>query len=173
MLEYPTIAFVAAKGDGKTLTMTVLADKYAKAGMNIYANYHLFGIPYQHIEFNDIVDYPEYFSNGVIFIDEAHVGTDAYAFFSKRVKEITKFTTQTRKRHLIFIYSTQVLTQVAKRLRDLTDYIVYCQELNVKGIIAISIHDRDPDDSFIQSKIVDGRAYFDKYDTDEIIELEE
>ena len=171
MNEYPIIAFVAKMGSGKTLTMTVLASEYEAAGMKIYANYNLYGIPYEHIEFNDIVDYPEYIHDGVIFIDEAHIGTDAYAFFSKRVKEITKFTTQIRKRHLIFIYSTQVFTQVAKRLRDLTDYIIYTQEMKVKGIIVLSIHDRDPDDSYIQSRIVDGRAYFGAYDTDEIIEL--
>jgi len=171
MNEYPIIGIVAARGSGKTLTMTVLASAYASAGMNVYANYNLYGIPYEHIEFNDIVDYPEYIHDGVIFIDEAHIGTDAYAFFSKRVKGITKFSTQTRKRHLIFIYSTQVFTQVAKRLRDLTDYIIYCQEMRVKGIIALSIHDRNPDDSFIHSRILDGRSFFENYDTDEIIEL--
>ena len=171
MQEYPIIGFVADKGAGKTLTMTMLAKQYELAGMTIFANFNLYGIEYEHIEFSDIVDFPEYLHDGVIFIDEAHIGTDAYAFFSKRVKEITKFATQTRKRRLIFIYSTQVFTQVALRLRNLTNYIIYCQETTTKGIILLDIHDRNPDDSFIQSKIFDGRPYFDMYDTNEIIEL--
>lgn len=172
MTKYPRIAIVGDTGTGKTLTMTMLAKEYQKAGLKIFSNFTLYGIEYEEIEFNDIVDFPEYLHDGVILIDEAHIGTDAYAFFTARVKEITKFATQTRKRRLIFIYTTQVLTQVAKRLRDLTTYIIYCQETITAGIIYLEIHDRNPDDSFIQGKVFDGRSYFDNYDTDEIIELE-
>lgn len=173
MSQYPRIAIIGDTGGGKTLTMVGMAKKYYDAGMTVFSNFTLIGIPYQHIEFKDIVEYPEYLHDAVILIDEAHIGTDAYAFFSKDVKAITKFATQTRKRRLIFIYSTQVLTQVAKRLRSITTYIVYAQELKgLKGVISLDFHNRNPDNSYIKSRIFDGRPYFGMYDTDEIIEID-
>ena len=125
--EFPRVAIIGDTGEGKTLTMTALGKMYQEQGYTIFANYKLIDTEYTHIEFSDIVDFPEYLHDGVILLDEVHIGTDAYNFFSNKVKEITKFATQTRKRKLIFIYATQVFTQTAKRLRDLTTYIVYCK----------------------------------------------
>lgn len=169
-MDFPRIAIIGDTGGGKTLTATVFADMYQKAGMKVFANYHLYGIPYEHIDFKDILDFPEYLEDGVIILDEAHIGADAYDFFKKDVRTITKFITQIRKRRLIFIFTTQSFRQVAVRLRDLTNYLIYCQETDTAGVIYLQIHDRDPDDSFIKDKILDGRSYFDNYDTNEIIE---
>lgn len=171
-MDFPRIAIIGDTGGGKTLTATVLAHMYKAAGMNVYANYSLFDIDYTHIAFKDILDFPEYLHDGIIILDEAHIGLDAYDFFKKDVRTITKFITQIRKRRLIFVYTTQSFDTVAVRLRNLTNYLWYCQETDTAGVIYIQIHDRDPDDSFIRDKILDGRSYFDKYDTNEIIENE-
>lgn len=170
MTEYPIIGIVGDRGGGKTLTAVNIVDEYQKAGLKVFSNFELIGIPYEHIEFNDIVDFPEYLHDGVIIIDEAHIGTDAYDFFSKRVREITKFATQIRKRRLIFLYTTQVFTQVAKRLRQQTDYIMYCNELHVKGLIRVELYSNRTQE-YINGKTVDLSAYFGKYDTNELIML--
>ena len=170
--EYPRIALIGDTGGGKTLTLTALGKMYAALGLTIFANYTLKDTDYQHIEFNDIVDFPEYLHDGVVLIDEAHIGTDAYAFFTKRVKEITKFATQTRKRRLVFIYATQVFTQTAKRLRDLTTYIIYCNTTEYPEVFELNIHNREVENQgYIKTLYLHGEPFYKYYDTNEIIEL--
>ena len=170
--EYPIIALIGDRGGGKTVTMTALGKMLKEQGLTIFANYTLHDTDYQHIEFNDIVDFPEYLHDGVILIDEAHIGTDAYAFFAKRVKEITKFATQTRKRKLIFIFATQVFTQTAKRLRNLTNYIVYCKTTDFQNIFELRLHNREVENQgYIKTLYLHGEPFYKYYDTDEIIEL--
>jgi len=170
--EYPIIALIGDRGGGKTVTLTALGKMLQARGLTIFANFTLYDTDYQHIEFNDIVDFPEYLHDGVILIDEAHIGTDAYAFFTKRVKEITKFATQTRKRKLIFIFATQVFTQTAKRLRDLTNYIIYCQTTDFSDIFELRVHDRGTENQgYIKTLYLHGEPFYKYYDTDEIIEL--
>ena len=172
--QYPIIALIGDKGGGKTLTMTALGKMFQSQGMTIFANYTLHDTEYEHIEFSDIVEFPEFLHDGVILIDEAHIGTDAYAFFTKRVKEITKFATQTRKRKLIFIYTTQIFTQTAKRLRALTNYIVYCNPADYPDLFELRIHNREGDnDGYIKTLYLDGEPFYPFYDTNEIIELKE
>jgi len=170
--NYPIVAIIGDRGAGKTLTMRALAENYKKEGLNIYANFTMSDIDYTRIEFDDIVDFPEYLENGVIFLDEGHIGMDAYNFFSRKVKDSTKFMTQTRKRKLTIYFSTQIFSQVARRLRLLTNYIMECRETDTAGLIYISIFDRMKvvhNDGFIRELYLDGRPFFDKYDTDEII----
>jgi hypothetical protein len=169
--EYPRIAIIGDTGAGKTLSMLKIALQYQQDGMTIFSNFKLIGVDYTPITFDDIIDFPEYLHDGVILLDEGHIGVDAYNFFSKKVKDITKFTTQTRKRKLIMIYTTQVFTQVAKRLRDLTNYIIECKETVTKGVIYARIFDRSKinNGGYLKAFYIDGRPLFDKYDTDEII----
>ena len=171
--EYPRICIIGDTGGGKTLSMTALGKMYAAQGYKIFANYTLHDTKYEHIEFNDLVDFPEYLHDAVILLDEAHIGTDAYAFFHTRVKEITKFATQTRKRRLIFIYSTQVFTQLAKRLRDLTTYIIYCNLTDMPDIFELKMHNREVENQgYIKTLYLHGEQFYKYYDTNEIIELE-
>lgn len=171
--EYPRVAIIGDTGGGKTVSLTAFGLMFAQLnGLKIFANYTLHGVDYEYIDFNDIVDFPEYLHDAVILIDEAHIGTDAYAFFTTRVKEITKFATQTRKRRLIFMYSTQVFTQTAKRLRDLTTYIIYCKTTEIKDVFELSIHDRSIENQgYIKTLFLHGEPFFKYYDTNEIIEL--
>ena len=171
--RYPIVALIGDRGGGKTVTMTALAIMYAKEnGLKIFSNYTLYHVEYEHITFNDIVEYPEYLHDAIILIDEAHIGTDAYAFFTDRVKDITKFATQTRKRKLIFIYTTQIFIQVARRLRDLTDNIVYCETTAIKDVFKLTITDRSiENDGYIKTLFLHGEPFYKYYDTDEIIEL--
>lgn len=170
--EYPIVALIGDRGGGKTVTMTAIGKMLKEQGFTIFANYTLIDTDYQHIEFNDIVNYPEYLHDGVILIDEAHIGTDAYAFFTNRVKEITKFATQTRKRKLIFIFATQVFAQTAKRLRNLTNYIVYCNTTEFADIFELKVHNREVENQgYIKTLYLHGAPFYKYYDTNEIIEL--
>lgn len=168
---YPIVCVLGDRGSGKTLTMTVLGDEYEKEGLSIFANYTLKGIPYKHIEFKDIVKFPPWLKNGVILLDEGHIGMDAYNFFSRQVKDITTFITQTRKRKLIILYSTQNFTSVAKRLRVMTNYILQCNKTDVLGITRLDVFDRSKhnDKGFLKTIYIDGRENFKNYDTNEII----
>ena len=169
--EYPRVALIGDTGDGKTLSMTAIALMYQAQGLKIFANYTLKGVKYEHIDFEDIIDFPEYLHDAVICLDEAHIGVDAYAFFNKRVKDITKFATQTRKRRLIFMYTTQVFTQAAKRLRDLTTYLIYCKPTEIEDVFELKIFDRSAENSYIKTIYLYGKPVYPFYDTNEIITL--
>lgn len=168
MTEFPIIAVIGDRGSGKTLTTVNIADEYQKAGIKVFSNFTLVGIPYKHIKFSDIVEFPEYLHDAVILLDEAHIGIDAYDFFKGTVRGITEFSTQIRKRRLVIIYTTQVFTTVAKRLRQQTDYLLYCNELNVKGLIHTQMWDNKTKE-FLHEKVSDLRRYFESYDTNELI----
>lgn len=169
--EFPRVALVGDTGDGKTLSMTAIALMYKSKGLKIFANYELKGVDYEHIDFEDLVDFPEHLHDAVICIDEAHIGVDAYAFWSKRVKDITKFATQTRKRRLIFLYTTQVFTQAAKRLRDLTTYIIYCKPTDVEDVFKLEVYDRSFENDYIKTIYLYGKPIYPFYNTNEIISL--
>ena len=165
VVEYPIVALLGDRGDGKTLSLTTLAKIYSNAGANVYANFDLYDIEYTHIDFTDLIDYPEYLHDGVILLDEAHIGADAYAAFESSVQSITKFATQTRKRRLTIFYSTQVLTQTVKRLRQLTNYIYECQGSDINGVIIIDVYEKY-EYRYVKTIVLDGRKSF---ETNEII----
>lgn len=175
VIEYPIVAWLGDRGDGKTLSIVAIAYIYSEMGYNIYANFTLKGIDFTRITFQDLADFPEYLKDGLVLLDEGHIGADAYQVFNSRVQNITKFATQTRKRRLTVFFTTQVLTQVARRLRNMTNYICECNKTNIKGVVKVNIYDKNKigNGGFIKSITIDGRQFYDFYDTNEIIELEE
>jgi hypothetical protein len=176
MVDYinpPIICVLGERGAGKNLFMTAFAYMYDKVDkLSIFSNYHLIGIPYKYITFEDLASLPEYLNNSVVFMDEAHIGADAYEAFRKNVKAITTFSTQLRKRNIIFFWSTQRFNTVAKRLRQMTNYVVEVDKTHITGVINCRIYDRQQpaSSSFINEFILDGRKFYNMYDTNEIIE---
>ena len=173
-MEYPISCVLGARGSGKTLFMTSLAYAYHKEGKKIYANYHLIDIPYKHITFEELAALPAELNDAIVLLDEIQIGADAYEVFKKSNKMITVFATQLRKRKITLYYSTQVFTMVTKRLRQQTNYIIQCDPIQA-GITKISIFDRDKPfmDQYIKTFNFDGRPYFNKYDTNEVITFSE
>jgi len=172
-MKQPIICILGDRGDGKTLVMTALGYLYNKADkMKIYANYHLIGIPYSYTTFDELASFPEDMKNAIVLMDEAHIGADAYEVFKTSVKNITTFTTQLRKRNITLLWSTQRFNQVAKRLRQLTNYILEVSKTNIEGVINCRVFDRaQPEyDQFINEFIIDGRQFYKMYDTNEIID---
>jgi len=171
-IDPPIIAIVGERGDGKTLFMTALGYLYYEVdGYTIWSNYKIKGYPTKPFTFDDLASFPEDLHDAVILLDEAHVGVDAYQALMKRVKDITDFTTQIRKRNVIFIYSTQRLRTVAKRLRDMTNYYIEMQKTNIKGISDAFVFDLQNEQEMIHMFRFDGRQFFNYYNTRELIEL--
>src|SRR5690606_29830173 len=62
------------------------------------------------------------FQGAVIVLDEEHIGADSYNFLGKSARKLSEFITQVRKRGILIFIVSQVLRQVAKRIRDHITY---------------------------------------------------
>lgn len=118
------IAFVGAKGSGKTLCMSYLGHIFSKTlNINLFANYHLRGA----VKINNLNELYNV-KNGIFCFTEAHQLLDSRQFYKKENIEITHWYLMTRKFKINFFYDTQDYSQVDSRIRQNTDYIVLCHE---------------------------------------------
>jgi hypothetical protein len=116
-------------GSGKTLSMTYFAHKHYLKGIEIFANYGLL-FPYKPIDYEKIKNLDVEFENAAVCIDEIHVFIDSRSSMTKVNRMVSYWITQSRKRNIkAFMYSTQHIGQVDKRLRDNTDYFVLCKRI--------------------------------------------
>jgi DNA replication protein DnaC len=122
------IGFTGAMGSGKTLSMTYYAYKYYKSGSTIFANYGLL-FPHKDIDYEKIKALDVEFQNSVLCLDEIHVFIDSRSSMSKVNKVVSYLITQSRKRNIILMYSTQHIGQVDLRLRSNTDYFISCKQI--------------------------------------------
>ena len=178
IVESPIVAVVGNKGAGKTLFLTFIAEHaYHIEKRKVFSNFELTEIPYHEFSYKDLLELPEHMENGVILMDETQMGADAYEFLSKQSKAITTLATQLRKRNLDLYMTTQRFTFIAKRLRDLTDFIFamdVARDQNnqiIRGVAKVEIYDRNDPFSDIPMKdfIFDGRPFFNHYNTKEVI----
>jgi DNA polymerase III delta prime subunit len=156
--------------------MTFLAKKYHEEGRTIYSNYHLKNVPYKSMTLKEMAELPDELTNAVVLMDELHVGVDSYDFMKSSSKAFYTFATQLRKRKVNWYYTTQIFTQVAKRIRMQTDYLITMENTKKEHLFKVHIYDRrkveganDPINQFT----FDGSDYFDDYDTDEVIQFGE
>lgn len=173
-IDPPIICVLGERGDGKTLVMTALGYLYLKVdNYVIWSNYHITGYPSRYFNFEELAEFPEDLRDAVVLLDEAHIGADAYEAIFGRVKSITNFITQLRKRNVTLLYSTQRFLTVAKRMRNMTNYTLEVEKTDIKGIIDCMVYDRQLPygDDFIKYFRLDGRQFFNMYNTNEIIEL--
>lgn len=163
------ICIVGDRGTGKTLFAVSLAHHYATQGVSIFTNIEMYNINHRTIAFKDISDFPDWLHDGIIILDEMHVGADSYKFLNSDVQGITKFITQIRKRNLTFIYITQNFTTIAKRLRIQTNYSYQVSKIR-DGVAKIDIFDNMNFYAYLKTIIFDGRKYYDFYNTNQLIE---
>lgn len=114
------IAIVGELGAGKTLTMTYLLWKqWYVNGAKVYANYHLYKIPYMFVgsmkTFNSIRD-------GVFGGDELWLNADSRSHSLAKLF-ITNTLARSRKRDLTIYYTVQLLDSIDKRIKKVTDFM--------------------------------------------------
>lgn len=168
MITNKVIAIVGERGSYKTCYAVSLAKAYAEENVNVFTNIELKNITYKKITVHTLSSFPDWLKDGVIIIDEAHMGADAYKFLTHDVQNATMFITQIRKRHLNFIYITVDFSMIAKRLRDQTDLFFYTTLIEDPKAL-IEVVDKRNNHRLLNRFIFDGSPYFPLYDTDQII----
>lgn len=166
------IAITGSMGSGKTLLATIFAHKYFSEGSTVYANY---GLSFKHepLRMEDISNCDFDFNNALLVIDEIHLFMDSRQSMTKNSRIISYFITQSRKRNLILVYTTQQSGQVDKRLRSNTDYFIKCENLsppNAKKDVYIrwTINDME---QHKMSFIFKADPYFELYDTHQVVDF--
>jgi GTPase SAR1 family protein len=174
-MEYPITAVLGQRGSGKTLFMTYLAHKYHSEGKKIFSNYELKKIDFTHITYEELAELPEWLYDGVVFLDEIHMGADSYEVFKKSNKMITTFATQLRKRRITLYYSTQVFKMATKRLRDQTNFLLTCDHTQPPGFVKIQVYEyiAYTEHTYIKTISLNLSQYFNSYDTNEVITYSE
>jgi hypothetical protein len=138
------VAITGDIGSGKTLLMTAISyNDFIIEKRVIYSNYKL---NYKHVWLN-VNEITNLFSEGMQFrdktgnmlhkvsflVDEMHIFLDSRGSGSSlKNKLITYWILQTRKRGIDLFYTTQFFGQVDKRLRNLVDYKIECQNLGTE-----------------------------------------
>lgn len=101
-------------GDGKSLYLTY---KAFQTGLNVVANFKLFGIPFTYFS---IVDYlNNEYSNSLILLDEIYNYIDSRNSMSKLNKTVSYKTFQSRKKGLHIIGAVQLMSSADLRFKEL------------------------------------------------------
>lgn len=124
------IAIVGEPGSGKTATLAYMGMMYYQQGFKIHANFELF-LPQSdgskqpichsirtYKDFNNI-------RNGYFLGDELWSWIDARMSMSDANMFLSDVLLKARKRHFNLINTVQHLSQLEKRIRNITQYIIY------------------------------------------------
>lgn len=172
------IGIVGDMGSGKTLLMSYMLYSDFKDGIKIYSNYKL-NFQFEYLSPSVIENLFKLKGEKVSFgIDEMHIFLDARSSFSSKNKLISYWILQTRKRGITLYYTTQYYSQVDKRLRNSTDYLIKAYNLGDKNnpILFYSIFKKvdvvGGSENYIELKsffLKNIKKFFKLYDTTEII----
>ena len=165
------ICLLGDRGTGKTLFAVSLAHHYSSVGVKIFTNITFKGIKYIPLEFSEVAKMPDWLHDGIIILDEMHVGADSYKFLTTETQGITEFITQIRKRNLSFIFITQNFTTIAKRLRIQTNHTYQFLKLDT-GIAKIDIYDNMNFYQHLNTIFFNGRQFYGFYDTKQLYKRE-
>jgi len=178
------VGIIGARGTGKTLSMAKTCDEMLKKGKTVYTNFHLNlkSINKRYHKQVKLLD-NEFFKNYkdmklyncCLFIDEIYVYIDSRMSGSKRNRIWSYFINQTRKRGVDLYFTTQFFRQVEIRLRMNTEFFVFPRIIKQddKLIVINYIYKYGDRLKKIGIEKFLGNAYFNIYDTDEIIDFDE
>jgi len=105
-----------------------------------------------------------------MLIDEMHIAFDARSSMSDRNKYGSYFVLQTRKRDVHLYFTTQSIWQVDVRVRENLDRIVACEKLG-DDLFKLNIMDYTTDPPTSRRICMNGRIFYNLYDTKEIIDI--
>lgn len=115
-------AIVGELGSGKTLTLTYLAwHNWLHRGRRIYSNLTLYGFPFTKVTSVDDLDRMR---EGFGAFDELWLSISSWSR-SKKIEFITSILLKSRKRGLTICFTTQSISQINKRIREVTDFLAY------------------------------------------------
>ena len=170
--QSPINLILGERGAGKTLLAVGMGTLLQKTGLKLVSNVTFHSLPYRRMTFAQFVAEAENIRDCVAIFDEFHVGADSYKWWNQKVAVITEFLTQTRKRNVTMILTTQRMDTIASRARKMVDYVYQVEAgQDYEGQVYCEVFDRrkpEPDD-FVRAFVYDGRPLFDEYDTNEII----
>jgi type IV secretory pathway VirB4 component len=158
------VAVCGQMGSGKTLLMSILGLMLKNDSVPVYANYDLQDSIPVNSQSNLIK-----IANGAICLDEFWLTLDSRNW--KNNVFLTRWINQTRKKNLIVFYTTQSFGQIDIRVRNATDYVIYCENKRKKGyhkytFINWGIGKVERAFKLLHSK---ARLFFDVYDTYKVI----
>ena len=177
---------IGKQGSGKTALITkLLVDNLEQSpNRKVFSNYTLFNIDYTPIAFDtknlknvdkinilDTLDNdPDYFNNSIMLLDEIHIDLDSLDFMRKNNRRMQKFFSQLRKRKILLLGTTQYIMNLDVRLRRQCLNVFEMKHLK-KGVFNCTTHEIDGYYTTpITNYLIDLTDYFDKYDTNEVIE---
>lgn len=181
---------IGKQGSGKTALITKFIVDNMPTRPTIFSNYHLIGIDYTPITFDntlerdkgklDILDVlkedPAYFNGSIMALDEIHIYFDSRDFMKENHRIVQTFFSQLRKRDILLLGTTQYIMNFDVKLRRQCMNVFHMQHIGktdtFKGdIFRVETHDIDGYITrFISSYLVDLADYFPYYNTNEIIE---
>lgn len=110
-------------GSGKTLSQTFLLWKnWFYRRKPIYANHHLFKIPYCYIEYIEQFDQMR---EGDVGADELWVVIDSRCAKEEKNRFVASILLKSRKRGLTYFFTAQMLELLDKRVRKVIDFTSY------------------------------------------------
>lgn len=127
------IGIISPKGQGKTVSMVKMMLEGLTKGNRIMANMKNLTFDYELLGDDFFKNFSKYsFDEGaLICIDEIHIFVDSRNSSSTRNKLMSYLFTQTSKRNIRLLYTTQFYHQIDKRLRDNTEIFIRCKKVIV------------------------------------------
>ncbi len=154
-------------GFGKTLFTTAIAKLI---NSKVVSNYCL-KFPFTVFELNDFIDGK--YENCMVLLDEAYNYLEARLSGSNlKNKFMSYMLFQSRKKGLEIILTSQLMSTLDLRYRNLADTFVYCKGVSLKGFEYIIFNRQLNRTAQIYLPLEMAKTIFPLYDTNEVIEPE-
>lgn len=155
---------------GKTRHIRIPTSYKLHSPMRIFANYHLFGIPYVYCPtFYHILDWlkQDIINDGWLLIDETYIGIGAHDSMTKFGKEWRKQGFQYRKMMLEVVIITPIASLIEKYLRLTPTRHIMCSYNKYNGEVTLEITEKGvPGKKYVT---YDSKPYRKNYKTNERI----
>lgn len=170
--------FIGDIGGGKTASMVREAYiKHIQEDKKIISNMRL-NFNHQYItldNFMSMIDNKENLTDCILLLDELHIWLDSRTSMSKRNRVVSYLLLQSRKLSIDIFYTTQYITQVDVRVRNLTNTLVECYtdvspEDSEKYTLNI-VNIRKINKMITRKHIFKTRYVYNLYDTNEVISI--
>jgi len=111
-------------GASKTITMVILAEfLHFKCKVPLWANLDMYDA--ERLQYLDDIERKD---SGIFCFDEAWISMDSRNYGDTGNIKMTQWINQTRKKKMIVFYTTQHISQIEKRMRNGTDFLLHCQK---------------------------------------------